>query len=328
MTVHKSVLLEEAINNLNLEKGKIVVDATLGGGGHSLEILKKILPGGKLVVIDRDIEAIENFRNKIKNDNDNDNDNELIIEIGKDLILINSNFSDISRILENEEIEKVDAILADFGLSSDQLADKERGFSFLQEGKLDMRMSTGNTNDKDNLTAEDVVNDYSQEDLLRILRKYGEEKFAKRIVEKIIIERDKRKIKTTTELVNIILEVVPERYKRKKIHPATKTFQALRIEVNEELKSIEKFIEDAVQKLKIGGRLVVISFHSGEDRIVKNIFKNLKTKCICPPEFPICKCGKKAKIKIISRKLIIANDEEILKNPRSRSAKMRVVEKI
>lgn len=316
MFIHKTVLLREAVENLNLKNGDVVVDATLGGGGHSLEILKKIFPDGKLIAIDRDERAIKNFKNKIKNEKIRN------LKIGKNLILVNDNFSNIVEILKNIRVKKVDAVLADFGLSSDQLDDKNRGFSFLQKGNLDMRMSS-----KNKLTAKDIVNDYSQEELLKILREYGEEKFARRIVEEIVKKRIEEKIKTTTELVEIIKGAVPEIYKRKKIHPATKTFQALRIEVNEELKSIEKFVRSAVQKLKVKGRLVVISFHSGEDRIVKNIFKDLKNECVCPPEFPICKCDKKAEIKIISKKLIMASDEEIKQNPRARSAKMRVVEK-
>ncbi len=317
MSIHKTVLLREAVENLNLKNGNVVVDATLGGGGHSLEILKKILPDGKLIAIDRDERAIKNFKNKIESEKIRN------LKIGENLILVNDNFSEIAEILKNIGVEKVDAMLADFGLSSDQLDDKNRGFSFLQEGRLDMRMSLENK-----LTAEDIVNDYSQEELLKILREYGEEKFARRIVEKIVKKRIEKKIETTTELVEIIDEAVPEIYKRKKIHPATKTFQSLRIEVNKELKSIKKFIRNAVQKLKAKGRLVVISFHSGEDRIVKNIFKDLKTECVCPPEFPICKCDKKAEIKIISKKPIVASTEEVGQNPRARSAKMRIVEKL
>lgn len=315
MTKHKSVMLKEAIEGLNLKEGITVVDATLGGGGHSVEILKKILPGGKLIAIDRDREAIRRFKNKIK---------ELDIKIeSQNLILVQNNFSELDQILKENVTDKVDAILADFGLSSDQLDDKERGFSFKSKAKLDMRMDK-----RQEITASDVINRYSKESLIRIIRDLGEEKYANRIAEKIIQAREEKEIEKTDELVKIIAQAIPERDKQKKIHFATRTFQAIRMEVNQELESIEKFIREAVDGLNKGGRLVVISFHSGEDRLVKDAFKKAQINCVCPIEFPVCRCETRAKIKAITKKPIIASEDEIEKNPRSRSAKLRIVEKI
>ncbi len=318
MTIHKSVLLKEAVDALNLKNGSVVVDATLGGGGHSQEILKRILPDGKLIAIDRDKKAVENFLLKIKN-GEQSND----IEEERNLFLKNDNFSEIKSILKSVGINKVDAILADFGLSSDQLDDRDRGFSFLSDAGLDMRMDR---NQK--ITAKDIVNEYSEKELIHIFRDFGEEKYAQRIAKKIIEERTREEIKSTKKLVEIISVVVPEKDKHKRIHFATKVFQAIRMEVNQELESIERFIVDAVDCLKENGRLAVISFHSGEDRIVKKIFKNLEKGCVCPPEFPVCRCDKRAVIRIITKKPIIANDEEVKANPRARSARMRIIEKI
>ncbi|MDD5652153.1 MAG: 16S rRNA (cytosine(1402)-N(4))-methyltransferase RsmH [Candidatus Moranbacteria bacterium] len=305
--MHKPVLLKEAIAGLNLNEESVVVDATLGGGGHSSEILKMIGSKGGLIAIDRDAKAVENFREK------NDNIN---------LILINDNFSNIKKILKENGIEEVDAILADFGLSSDQLDNSERGFSFLSDADLDMRMDRSQK-----LTAVDVVNYYSEEELKKILWEYGEEKYAPMIARKIVENRIKKPIEKVSELVSLIESSVPEEYKKGKIHFATKTFQALRIEVNDELNSINKFLKGAISILKPGGRLVTIAFHSGEDRITKNTFKNFEKGCICPPEFPVCRCGKKSLISIITKKPIVASEEEIRENPRARSAKMRIVEK-
>lgn len=313
MTIHKTVLLKEAVDSLNLKKGSVVVDATLGGGGHSLEILKRISTTGKLISIDRDQEAINRFENRIRSEGVHDDN----------LTLVNSNFSDIDDILDNLKIEKVDAILADFGLSSDQLDSDKRGFSFLHEAKLDMRM------DKfQELTAADVVNTYSFEDLERIIRVYGDEKYSRRIAREIIESRDRKKIATTKDLITIIERVVPEKDKRKKIHFATKTFQAIRIEVNQELESIEKFLRDSVELLNSKGRLAVISFHSGEDRVAKNIFKEYSKGCECPSDFPMCVCGKTPEVSLINKKPIIPTEEEMQDNPRSRSAKLRVIEKV
>jgi 16S rRNA (cytosine1402-N4)-methyltransferase len=314
-TVHKPVMFEEAIAGLNLKKGLVVVDATLGGGGHSLEILKNILPGGILIAIDRDAVAIERFKNKIKKENLNIKD--------ENLILVKDNFANIKNILRENKIDRVDAVLADFGLSSDQLDDNERGFSFNSNSQLDMRM------DKDQeLSAYEVVNNYSEGELNKIFREFGEEKFARKIVKKIIEVRAIQKIQKMNELVDIILNSVPEKYKHQRIHPATRTLQAIRMEVNQELESIAEFVKDVLYKISTGGRLVVISFHSGEDRLVKNIFKKMAINCECPPEFPVCRCSKRSQIKFISKKPITATEIEIEKNPRARSAKLRIVEKI
>ena len=314
-TRHKTVLLEEAVDNLNLKNGSVVVDATLGGGGHSLRILRKILPNGKLIAIDRDEAAIERFKEKIAKEN---------LDIKKEnLILVNDNFANVKNILADLDVENADAVLADFGLSSDQLDDNERGFSFNSDSRLDMRMDRNQE-----LSAYEVVNNYSEEELRKIIREFGEEKFAGRIAKNIVEARKNKKIEKVSELVEIILASVPEKFKHQKIHPATRTMQAIRIEVNQELESIEKFVRNATEILSLGGRLAVISFHSGEDRLVKNIFRDLAIACVCPPEFPVCRCGRKAQIKIISKKPIVASEEEVKENPRARSAKMRVAEKV
>lgn len=314
-TVHKSVLPKEAIEGLNLKKGAVVVDATLGGGGHSQKILEVMGGEGILIAVDRDEEAIERFENKIKEENLNIKD--------ENLILVKDNFANIKNILEKIKIDNVDAVLADFGLSSDQLDDKERGFSFNSEAHLDMRMDKNQE-----LSAKEIVNDYDELRLIKILREFGEEKFTTKIVKKIIQAREIKKIETVDELVKIIGQAVPEKYKHQKIHFATRTFQAIRMEVNQELESIEKFIQDVIYRISAGGRLVVISFHSGEDRLVKNLFREMAVNCECPIEFPVCRCSRRAKIKIITKKPIVATETEVAENPRSRSAKLRIVEKI
>lgn len=314
-TVHKSVMLEEAVEGLNLKKGDTVVDATLGGGGHSLEILKKIGDTGKLIAIDRDSGATERFKSKIKNEN---------LNIKKEnLILINENFANIENILSEIKIDRVDAMLADFGLSSDQLDDENRGFSFNSKARLDMRMNL-----EQDLSAFEVINEYSQEDLYKIIKKYGEEKFVGSIVKKIIAKRKENPIERVDELVDLILSAVPKRFQHQKIHPATRTFQAIRMEVNRELESIEKFIREGIGRIVAGGRMAVISFHSGEDRLVKNIFRELAKNCECPPDFPVCRCSKRAEVKIITGKPILPQIGEIEENTRARSAKLRIVQKI
>lgn len=310
MTIHKPVLLKESIEGLNLKEGSVVVDATLGGGGHASEILKIIGKSGKLIAIDQDSEAIENFKNKLPSEVDN-------VLVAKD------NFSNLQNILGGVRILAVDAILADLGYSSIQLEDKTRGMSFLDDSELDMRL------DRDAaVTAKQIINEYSGKDLERILKDFGEEKFARIIAKKIVEQRKLKMIETTGELVEIISEAVPEKFKYGKIHPATKTFQALRIETNRELEVLEKFVPQAIDALETGGRLAIISFHSLEDRIVKNIFRENARGCICPPDFPKCLCGQVPKIKIITKKPIVPTDSEIQGNPRSRSAKLRICEKL
>jgi len=310
MSIHKSVLLEESIKALNLKNGDVVVDATLGGGGHSREILKIIRKTGKLIAVDQDRNAINSFSKEIKSKPDN-------------LVLVKDNFSNFKNILGGRGIKSVDAVLADLGFSSDQIEDSERGLSFLKDGSLDMRLDK----EKD-LTVEKIVNQYSQEELERILKIYGEEKFARSIAKKVINARKEAPIKGTLELARIIGNAVPKKYRHGRIHFATKTFQALRIEVNRELENLEKFIPQAIATLNSGGRLAIISFHSLEDRIVKNIFRENARGCICPKEFPKCLCGHKEKIRIITRKPVVPSFLEIEKNPRARSAKLRVCEKI
>jgi 16S rRNA (cytosine1402-N4)-methyltransferase len=315
MTIHKPVLLEELIEGLNLKKGDVVVDATLGGGGHSLEILRKILPDGKLIAIDQDELAIQNFKKKL-----GDLD---IKPKTENLELILRNFSELKNILASLKIYSVNAIVADLGISSDQLEESNRGFSFQKNGSLDMRMDQ-----KSQLTACDVVNNYSEINLRKILAEFGEEKYAARIAKSITAQRKIKPIENTEELIEAIGKAVPESYKHKKIHFATKTFQAFRIEVNKELENLEKFLSQAVEVLKKRGRLGIISFHSGEDRLVKKIFRENARGCICPPEFPVCRCGEKPKVKLITKRPITPSLNEIEDNPRSRSAKLRIIEKI
>lgn len=306
---HISVLLNECIDNLNIKENGIYVDGTLGGGGHSLEILKKLSKEGLLVGIDQDEDALKAAKNRLQNfDN---------------VKYVHSNFYNIESVLNNLEIEKIDGILMDLGVSSYQLDTSERGFSYMQDATLDMRMNRENP-----LSAYNVVNEYEEEELFRIIKDYGEEKFAKRIARFIVENRQKKPIETTLELVEIIKAAIPAKARREGPHPAKRTFQAIRIEVNSELSILNKTIEDAVNRLNKGGRVAIITFHSLEDRIVKLKFKELATACTCPKEFPICVCGGKAKVKVISRKAIEPSKEEVLENPRSRSAKLRVIEKL
>lgn len=315
MTIHKTVLLKETIEALNLEKAMTVVDATLGGGGHSRLALEKIGDGGKLIAFDQDQAAIERFNFQLKAGG---------VENAKaEIILVNKNFSMLKDSLISLGINQVDAILADLGISSDQLADTDRGISFMGDAPLDMRM-----NMQGKLTAENVVNNYSQEELTRVLKEYGDEQYASSIVRKIISVREQQRITRTSQLVSIIEEAVPGIYKRKKIHPATKTFQALRMEVNQELESLRLLLFQAVEMLRPGGRLAVITFHSGEDVLVKHWFRENARGCICPPEFPQCRCNNKPALKIITRRPIVASEDELVENPRARSAKLRVVEKM
>lgn len=303
---HIPVLYNECIENLVLDKNGIYLDCTLGGGGHSEGILKS-LENGKLISIDQDEQAIkfatkrlEKYKNK--------------------WLCFKNNFENLDMVLYIAGYDKIDGILMDIGVSSTQLDDPERGFSYRFDTKLDMRMNRSNS-----LSAYEVVNNYTEEELTRILFEYGEERFAKKIARLICEERKIKNIETTGELVNIIKRAYPERAQK---HPAKKTFQAIRIEVNKELEVLEKAIEKAVNSLKKGGRLGIITFHSLEDRIVKNKFKELSTACKCPPELPICVCGGKAKVKIITKKPIIPNEKEVDFNNRAHSSKLRIVERI
>ncbi|AEM79015.1 16S rRNA (cytosine(1402)-N(4))-methyltransferase RsmH [Thermoanaerobacter wiegelii] len=304
---HKSVLLKETIEYLNIKPEGIYVDGTLGGGGHSEEILKR-LPTGKLIAIDRDLDAIKASKERLKN--------------YKNVEYINDNFKNIKEILKSLDIDKVDGILLDLGVSSYQLEEVERGFSYMKDAPLDMRMDKNSP-----FSAYDVVNKYSQQELERVIREYGEEKWASRIAKFIAKEREKGEIKTTFQLVEIIKNAVPASARREGPHPAKRTFQAIRIEVNEELKGLDKAIEDMVEVLRGKGRIAIITFHSLEDRIVKNTFKKLENPCTCPHNMP-CTCGKEPLIKIITKKPVLPSKEEIETNSRSRSAKLRVAEKL
>ena len=304
---HKSVLLKETIEYLNIKPEGIYVDGTLGGGGHSEEILKR-LTTGKLIAIDRDLDAIKASKERLKN--------------YKNAEYINDNFKNIKEILKSLDIDKVDGILLDLGVSSYQLEEVERGFSYMKDAPLDMRMDKNSP-----FSAYDVVNKYSQQELERVIREYGEEKWASRIAKFIAKEREKGEIKTTFQLVEIIKNAVPASARREGPHPAKRTFQAIRIEVNEELKGLDKAIEDMVEVLRGKGRIAIITFHSLEDRIVKNTFKKLENPCTCPPNMP-CTCGKKPVVKIITKKPVLPSKEEIETNSRSRSAKLRVAEKL
>jgi len=314
--IHKPVLLKEVMDLLKLENGNIVVDATLGAGGHSLEILKRILPKGKLICFDQDERAIENFIKEIEKD-------EELKKAKSRIILINENFENLNRNLEDLKINSVGSVLADLGFSSDQLEDKKIGLSFQEDTALDMRLSR-----KGDLSALKVVNEYSEHDLKRIFRENADEKFAGKIARLICEKRGEAEIATTGQLVKIISTAIPKRFQYGKIHFATKTFQAIRMEVNRESEVLEKFLSQATDKLSKGGRLAIITFHSVEDRIVKNFFKDANRECDCPQEIPECRCDKKRVLNILNRKPIVATEEEIIKNPRARSAKLRVAEKV
>lgn len=318
-TKHIPVLFTETLHGLNLSSGKVAVDATLGGGGHASAILREVLPKGRLIALDTDREAIERFvQEKDKKSV------EKVALADKSLVLVHGNYSELGAILDKEGIQKVDAILADLGFSSDQIESGARGFSFQEEGPLDMRL-----NQEGELTAQKIVNTFSSKEIESILRTYGDEQVGGRIAEAIVAFRTEAPIRTTVELARLIEEVYPKglRY-RSKIHPATKTFQALRIFVNQEFFHLEKFLTQAVDRLAGGGRLAIITFHSGEDKRVKQFFRERAMGCICPPNFPVCRCHKKSVIKILTKKPIEASKEEQEKNPRSRSAKLRIIEKM
>lgn len=306
---HTPVLLKEAIDGLNIKEDGIYVDGTLGGAGHSLEIVKR-LTSGKLIGIDQDLDAIGKAREVLKDGSDK-------------IILVHDNYVNIEEILSSLHIEKVDGILLDIGVSSHQLDEEERGFSYNKDAPLDMRMD-----ETQDFTAWDVVNKYSEEELKRIIWDYGEERWAKRIAEFIVNERKTKPIDTTLQLVDVIKKAIPKKVRMEGHHPAKKTFQAIRIEVNGELEVLEKSIPKMCRLLNKGGRIAIITFHSLEDRIVKETFKELNKDCICPPEIPICVCDKKQEIKIITRKPIIPTESEIERNLRSRSSKLRIAERV
>jgi 16S rRNA (cytosine1402-N4)-methyltransferase len=307
---HTPVMVQEVVSSLHCRAGNITVDGTVGGGGHAEAILENTAPDGILIGIDADTDALGAAR-------------ERLARFGGRTILVKGNFAHMETILEEEEVGKVDGILLDLGVSSHQLDTAERGFSFTQDAPLDMRMDRSRPR-----SASDLVNTLPWEELARIIRDYGEERMAGRIARAIAKERTHSPLRTTRELAGVVLRAFPPDAERQKIHPATRTFQALRIAVNDELTSLRKALTDGMERLKPGGRFSVISFHSLEDRIVKNAFRTGEKGCTCPPDLPVCACGGKPKLKVVTRKPVTPGDEEISGNPRARSAKLRTAERI
>lgn len=306
---HVPIMLSQVLENLDIKAEGVYVDGTLGGAGHSYEIVKKLSSGGRLVGIDQDGDAIRAAGARLQKYMDR-------------VDIVKSNYENMSSVLDNLGIDKVDGILLDLGVSSYQFDNGERGFSYRTDAPLDMRM------DRDTaLTAEDILNDYSEDDLRRIIKEYGEEKFAGKIAHEIVAAREKKRIKTTFQLNDIITGAIPAAARRHGGHPAKKTYQAIRIELNRELTVLSDSIEGMIDRLAPGGRLCIITFHSLEDRIVKNAFRTAENPCVCPPEFPVCTCGRRSKGKVITRKPIEADEKEREENPRSTSAKLRVFER-
>ena len=306
---HKPVLLEECLEALAIRPGGTYLDGTLGRAGHSLEILRR-LKGGRLIWIDRDMAAIEAAR-------------ERLAEYKDHVTLVHGNFCDLGEILSSLHVDKVDGMLFDLGVSSPQLDDGARGFSYMADAPLDMRMDGG-----DSLTAWEVVNHWPREELRRILFEYGEERYAPLIAAAIERRRGEKPIDTTLELVDVIKSAMPGQALREKQHPAKRSFQAIRIAVNDELNSVGDMMQAAIPRLNPGGRLAVITFHSLEDRIVKNAMAAAAKGCTCPPEFPVCVCGHTPQVRVVTRKPIVSGAEELERNPRARSAKLRVAEKL
>ena len=307
---HRPVLLEEAIQGLAIRPDGVYVDGTLGRGGHSEAIVRGLTAGGRLLCIDRDSQALEEGRARLA-------------PWAGQITFLHGNFGDLSALLDGAGVERVDGMLFDLGVSSPQLDHAERGFSYMKDAPLDMRMDRQQA-----LSAWDVVNTWSREDIRHILFEYGEERYAPLIAAAIERERGKKPIETTLELVDIIRGAMPAKALREKQHPAKRSFQAIRIAVNDELGAVREAMEKAIDCLNPGGRLAVITFHSLEDRIVKAAFNQAAQGCTCPKDFPVCVCGKKPKVRLTPRKPILPSDEEIEENPRARSAKLRVCEKI
>ncbi len=305
--VHKSVLLEEAIDGLRIKPDGIYLDGTAGGGGHSLEIVKR-LTTGRLIAVDRDEDALKATRARLADYTDK-------------YTLIYSNFKDVEEALDELGIDKLDGILLDLGVSSYQLDESERGFSYMQDAPLDMRMDRTS-----GITAYTVVNTYSEGELADVFYTYGEEKLSRRIAARIVAARDKAPISTTLELADLVVACYPKSYQGG--HPAKRVFQALRIEVNGELQGLKEYVERIALRLNKGGRMAIITFHSLEDRVIKQAYKYLEASCICPPHMPVCTCGKRQEVKILTTKPIIPTNEEIIDNKRAASAKLRIAEKI
>ena len=306
---HKSVLLEETVNGLNIKPDGIYVDGTLGGGGHAYEVCKHLNNKGRFIGIDQDEAAIEAAGSRL-------------IDFGERVTIVRSNYCDMKSKLQELGIDKVDGIVLDLGVSSYQLDTAERGFSYRVDAPLDMRMDR-----RQKMTAKDIVNEYSEMDLFRIIRDYGEDKFAKNIAKHIVLEREKGPIETTGQLIEIIKRAIPMKFQKTAGHPAKRTFQAIRIEVNGELTKLDSALDDMFSSLKVGGILSVITFHSLEDRMVKKRFAHFCEGCTCPKDFPVCVCGKTPRGEI-TVKGVAASDEELARNPRSRSARLRSIKKI
>jgi 16S rRNA (cytosine1402-N4)-methyltransferase len=306
---HKSVLLDETIKMLNIRPEGIYIDGTLGGGGHSYEVCKRLGNKGRLIGIDQDEAAILAGSRRLK-------------EFTDKVTIVRSNYCDMKQVLHNMGIEKVDGIMLDLGVSSYQLDTPERGFSYRENAPLDMRMDTRNDRN-----AKDIVNTYSEFDLYRIIRDYGEDNFAKNIAKHIVRVREEKPIETTDELTEAIKAAIPMKIRMNTGHPAKKTFQAIRIELNRELEVLSRTLDDMVDLLDEGGRLCIITFHSLEDRIVKSNYKKNENPCTCPPNFPVCVCGNKSKGIVITKKPIIPSDVEINENSRAKSSKLRVFER-
>ena len=304
---HVTVMLEKTVDMLDVRPGGVYADFTLGRGGHTGLILSR---GGRVIGIDRDMDAIESCKNRLK-------------EYGDSFIPVHDNFSNIKNILESLGVEKLSGIVADLGVSSPQLDEAERGFSYMQDAPLDMRMDKSS-----GFSARELVNGYPEEELFRVIDRYGEERWAARIAKFIVDARESAPIETTGRLVDIIKAAVPKGARRDGPHPAKRTFQAIRIEVNGELEILEQALRDGVELLEKGGRIAVITFHSLEDRIVKETFASLSSGCTCPKDFPVCVCGNKPTVRLINRKPLSPDDEELRHNPRSRSSKLRGAEKI
>ena len=308
---HASVLLHETVDALSPERGGTYVDCTAGGGGHSYEIARRLPEGGRLISLDRDPDAIAAATERLR-------------EFGDRVTLVKSDYSDVGAVLDDLGVGPVNGVMWDLGVSSFQLDEGERGFSYMKDAPLDMRMDRSG-----GITAADVVNGYSAEELKRIIWEYGEEKFAGPVARNIVKAREKKRIETTGELAALIAEAMPAAARRAEAqHPAKRTFQAIRIEVNGELDQIEPSIRAAVERLSPGGIAAVITFHSLEDRIVKRTFADLSTGCTCPPEFPVCVCGRKPVVELVTKKPVVPSRDEEAENPRARSAKLRIVRKL
>lgn len=306
---HRSVLLNETVDSLNIKPDGIYVDGTLGGGGHAYEVAKRLGPSGRIIGIDQDADAIAAATERLKDYKDK-------------VTIVRSNYRNIREVLEGLRIQKADGIYLDLGVSSYQLDTVNRGFTYRENAPLDMRMDQRNEK-----TAADIVNDYGEMELYRVIRDYGEEKFAKNIAKHIVQARKTGRIETTDQLVEIIKAAIPAKMRAEGGHPAKRTFQALRIELNQELEVLNESIDTMIGLLNPGGRLSIITFHSLEDRIVKTRFRTNENPCICPPDFPVCVCGRKGRGKVITKKPIVPGDEEITENRRSKSSKLRVFER-